>query len=422
MKIEDLADKKILILGFGVEGRSTLRFLNHFFPDKKIGVADQKDGPDYLDAQKNYNCIIRSPGIPRRLVIGNSTTMANIFFANVRGTTIGITGTKGKSTTASLVYAMLRHAGLRAHLVGNIGNPMLDELVLSNTIDDIWVVELSSYQLEDINYSPHISLILNFFPDHMDYHGGVDNYWNAKKNIVRYAMVNDFFVFNSIYFELASLAQETKAHRIAFDDAPYQWNGVSSLLGEHNKENIRAAVAIAKIVTISDRDIQEALKTFKALAHRLERVGEYHNIIFYDDAISTTPESTICAIKSLSPIGTIFLGGYDRGYDFRELAQLLRGHAIPNIVFFPESGKNIKQALEEIDYTPEHILETRDMRTAVAFAYTYTPQHSICLLSCASPSYSIWNNFEEKGNLFQRAVKEYADTHHKAVNHTSEII
>lgn len=407
MKVGDLADKKILILGFGVEGRSTLHFLKHFFPDKEIGVADQKDGPDYLDAQKNHDCIIRSPGISRRLITGDSTTAANIFFANVRGITIGITGTKGKSTTASLVYAMLNEGGLRAHLVGNIGNPMLDELIRSNTKDDVWVVELSSYQLEDINYSPHISVVLNFFPDHMDYHGSVNEYWNAKKNIVRCAMGNDFFIFNSSYPELALLAQETKAHGIAFDGVPYQWGSVSSLTGEHNKKNIRAATAVAKIFNLSDRDIQNALRVFKALAHRLERVGEYHNIIFYDDAISTTPESTMCAIQSLFPIGTIFLGGYDRGYDFRELAYMLRRHAIPNIVFFPESGKKIKQTFEEINYIPKHMLETRDMRMAVAFAYEYTPQHSICLLSCASPSYSIWNNFEEKGNSFQRAIKEY---------------
>lgn len=408
MKIEDLANKKILILGFGVEGKATLDFLKHRFPEMTIGTADQNDGPDYLKKQEGYDLAIRTPGIPKRLITIPYTTATNIFFANAQGTTIGITGSKGKSTTAALIHAMAQEAGLQSHLVGNIGNPMLAELekMIGKYGHDIWVCEISSYQLDDIEYSPDISVILNLFPEHMDYHGSARAYWDAKKRIVAKATPENHLVYNPAYSELVELAQKTRARAVPFlKTLPFP-DSVIPLIGSHNKENVRAAVTAARLLGIPDAATEQAVKNFKPLPHRLERVGEFGGITFYDDAISTAPESTIRAIEALPHISTIFLGGLDRGYDFSSLAHVLARYRIPNAVFFPGTGGTILKACKKAGVRFEHVLETSDMAEAVKFAYAHSKPGSICLLSTASPSYTLWKNFEEKGALFQRYVKQ----------------
>ncbi len=413
MKVSELKNKKIAILGFGIEGEATLRFLKHHFPDKKIGIVDQKDGPDYLEKLKGYDLVIKTAGIPRRLLHQEYTTATNIFFANTRGTIIGITGSKGKSTTASIIYEMLKAGGLDVKLVGNIGMPMLDELRAPEPAGRFYVCELSSYQLADLKHSPHISVFINFFPDHLDYHDGLDKYWEAKKNIVTYATPKDYFVFNPEYERLVLLSEESKAQAVPFAKTlPFHESAIP-LLGKHNVDNVRAAATAARLVGVSDAAIEKAVRGFKALPHRLENVGTYKGVTFYDDAISTTPESTIAALEALATsrgkVGTIFLGGTDRGYDFNELARVLVAKGVRHVVLFPDSGARIFESLRQTSGGESiEIFQTREMRDAVAFAYQKTLSGSICLLSTASPSYSLWKNFEEKGDLFQRFVRGLA--------------
>ena len=413
MTLKELKGKKILIVGFAVEGRATLAFLKHFFPDKEIGIADIKDGPDYLEKQKDYDLVIKTAGIPRRLITIPCTTATNIFFANTKGTVIGVTGSKGKSTTASLIYSVLKAAGKKTELVGNIGKPMLDFLHGEDDSGTTYVAELSSYMLEGLNYSPHISVFLSFFPDHMDYHGGLEKYWEAKLNIVSHAGTEDYFVFNPVYERLLKLSKEIKAKPVPFVKALPFPEGIVPLLGEHNIDNVRAAVTVARILDIPDAVIAKGIRAFKPLPHRLENVGTFKGITFYDDAISTTPESTIAALQALTNVGTIFLGGTDRGYDFTVLAYELILHGTTHIVLFPESGARIRETIldvfkEKKQKLPE-FFETSDMKEAVEYAYKNTPKGEICLLSCASPSYSVWKNFEEKGALFQHFVKEIGE-------------
>ncbi|MEK7575258.1 MAG: UDP-N-acetylmuramoyl-L-alanine--D-glutamate ligase [Patescibacteria group bacterium] len=410
MKLSELKDRKIAILGFGIEGQATLRFLKHFFPEKEIGIADQKDGPNYLEKLKGYDVVIKTAGIPGRLATQPYTTATNIFFANTKGKIIGVTGSKGKSTTASLIFAMLKTAGLDVRFVGNIGTPALDELCVTEPADRVYVCELSSYQLEDLKYSPHISVFINFFPEHLDYHDGLEKYWEAKKNILTRATGADYFVYNPDYLGLKALAEETKAQTVPFVTTLPFSEDVIPLLGKHNVDNVRAAATAARIMGVSDAQIEKAVRAFKPLPHRLEKVGTYKDITFYDDAISTTPESTIAALEALPNVGTLFLGGKDRGYDFTALAQTIFEKNILNIVLFPESGARILEALEDSakkngTMLPK-IFPTSDMKEAVTFAYANTPSGSVCLLSAASPSYSLWKNFEEKGTLFQTLVKE----------------
>lgn len=395
-------------MGFGKEGKATRSFLRKFVPTAVVSTADQKDSPDYLVGLAAYDVVIKSPGVPKHLVQMPYTTATNIFFANTKGYTIGVTGSKGKSTTASLLYSILKKEGKNVHLVGNIGNPMLTALGEERSSDTIYVIELSSYQLDDIKYSPRISLIINLFPEHMDYHGNAESYWEAKERIVAQATRNDYFVYNPAIPRLVHLAETTKVKAVPFvTELPFDDTHVR-LLGRHNRDNIRAAVTAAGILSVSPETMAKAVAGFRSLPHRLEYVGTYRSISFYDDAISTTPESAMCAIESFPNVGAILLGGQDRGYNFFRLGKLIAKRRIPTIVLFPDSGESIYRAITNASYAPENLLRTDTMEEAVAFVYAHAPRDSVCLLSNASPSYSLWENFEKKGDLFTQFVREHS--------------
>lgn len=405
MKLSDLKGKKVLLVGMGIEGQATLQYLRHHISDIDVTAVDQTDGADYLAHQSLFDLAIVSPSVKKELIRIPYTTATNIFFANTRGMTIGVTGTKGKSTTASLIFSILKAAGKRTHLVGNIGNPVLLELLKERGAQDIYVCELSSYQLEDISYSPHIAVMVSFFPEHMDHHGSVDRYWEAKKRIAKFLKPEDFLVFNPAFRKLSDLAKDTVAHAVPYVDTLPCGEKEVPLLGKHNRDNVRAAATVAQILEIPRETLANAIRSFHPLPHRLEYIGTYKDIRFYDDAISTTPESAIAAIEALETVGTIFLGGQDRGYDFRELVSFIDRSPIKNIVFFPDSGEKIEMVLKEKSRKHYRTLRTKDMQEAVQFAFDTTPPGSICLLSTASPSYSVWKNFEEKGALFATYVK-----------------
>src|SRR3989338_5188055 len=200
MKLNQLKDKKILILGFGREGQDTFKFLKKLFPRKKIDIADQKFDKNYLEKIKNHDVIIKTPGIPFKklpgLHPGKITTQTEIFFDNCPGMIIGITGTKGKSTTSYWIYQVLKRAGLKAHLVGNIGKPVLTSLLKAKK-DDIFVYELSSHQLYNLKQSPHIAVLLNIYPEHLDYYKSFKEYASAKANITKNQTKTVFFIYNS---------------------------------------------------------------------------------------------------------------------------------------------------------------------------------------------------------------------------------
>ncbi len=436
--------KKILILGYGLEGKFAYRYLRKKYPHLRFGVADRKpidlkdervmifSGLGYLEAVSRYEVIIKSPGIsdqePELTAAKNSgreiSSITNLFLENCREQTIGVTGTKGKSTTASLIFQIMKAAGRKAYLVGNIGHDPLQYLA-GDGEDRIFIYELSSYQLATATRSPRVSVFINIFPDHLPYHRGFANYFAAKANITNFQTEDDSFVFNSEYPRLRALAQKTNARKIDYlkrcsvrqGNLYYGAEKIMplseiKLLGTHNLKNIMAAVCTAKIYGIDNRHIRQALKKFTNLEHRLQFVGRHKGISFYDDAISTTPESTLAAIDVFQKdIGTIILGGEDRGYDFSVLAERLAGLAIPNFVFFPDSGRKIAGAIRSA-YRRKKLplpkgLSTRSMAEAVKFAYRQIAPGKICLLSTASPSYSLFRNFQEKGDRFQQAIKKY---------------
>ncbi len=411
MKPNELNEKSICIFGYGKEGKATEVFLKQFAPQAHISILDKTIDADYLKKQKGYDLLIKTPGISKQLMTVPYTTATNLFFKYCNGTIIGVTGTKGKSTTSSLIYHIIRTSGKRAHLVGNIGTPALLSLLEPITKNDIFVIELSSYQLDDLHYSPHIALALNLFPEHMNYHGSLEKYYNAKKQITTYLKKNDYFVYHPGYKTLVDWGAKLDCQKIPYIPTPIPISEEEiPIQGLHNRENIQAAIRIASIFNIPNSDIIRALRSFKPLPHRLEYVGTHDGIIFYDDAISTTPESTIAAIETLEAVDTILLGGQQRGYNFSNLIRIIQQYQIKNIVFFPDTGLVIRDILDDVGYKYPHTLVTRNMKEAVDFAYRYTTKGRICLLSTASPSYSVWNNFEEKGDLFKRYINEYEKT------------
>lgn len=398
-----LGMKKVAILGYGREGRVTKQYLKEQYPHLSIRVLDKSRSKNYLLKQTSFDMVVKTPGIPKELVPVYYTTATNIFFATVpHRQIIGVTGSKGKSTTASLIYALLKEGGIDVQLLGNIGGPMLEALLhkKSRNAETVYVLELSSYQLDDIQASPHIAVVSNLFPEHLNYHGSLQNYYAAKYNITAYQRAEDYLLVNPKVKELGQW--QTRAQRQAVAASLPLTESEIPLLGEHNRDNLRAAVAVAELFGISQDTAASAIRKFKGLPHRLENVGTYRGITFYDDAISTSPESTIEALNSLKNVGVLFLGGEDRGYNFTNLESLVRSLGIKHIVLFPKSGERIFTSTDNLN-----LLKTKSMKEAVAFAYQHAEPGQIVLLSTASPSYSVWKNFIEKGNEFQKYVKKY---------------
>jgi len=464
MTLSELARARILILGLGREGLETYRFLRAEFPGKNLGLADRLPahclapemqhaiaadtavaahlGDNYLASLNGYDAIIRSPGValitPALQQAARAgvrvTSHIEIFLANCAGTTIGVTGTKGKSTTASLIHAILRAGGLDAHLVGNIGVPPLSLLRTTNARSYL-VIELSSYQLDGIRRSPHIAVLLNIAPEHLDLHGGFENYVSAKQNITRFQGPDDILVYNAMYPLPREIADASRARRLAFsmDRTPLPGSFVEGdnviyrgedggtevmllaadvpLPGRFNLQNVLAAITVGRELSVKREAVAAAVRDFKPLAYRLERLGTFHSITFYNDPLATIPEATIAALDALDPnVATVLLGGYDRGVDMTALARRLHHSKVATLILFPPSGARIRQALEREcrGQTPlPKSFTTTDMRAAVALAYANTPPDQICLHSPASPSFGLFKDYIERGDLFRLYVREF---------------
>ena len=463
MKLTNLEGSSILIFGLGLEGLSTLDFIRRVFPDKPIGLADEKSldqldievreiissyanvrlhlGNDQLGTLSEYDVIIKSPGIPpdvpilrRAIDIGKRiTSLTAIFFANCPGKIVGITGTKGKSTTTSLIYGILQAGSLDTYLVGNIGIPPLTYLERAKQ-DTIFVYELSSHQLEGLQQSPHIAVLLNIVPEHLDYYRSFERYVQAKKNITRYQSYQDYLVYNAVFPIPRQIADETKAHRFPFSleepiipgcfvsgsDIVCCLEGrecekivgkdESLLLGRFNLHNVLAAVAVGKLLGVAIEKIALAIRSFQPLQHRLELVGTYRGITFYDASISTVPEATIEHLNTLGDdVQTLLLGGQDRYLDFSNLAKRLLTTKVKTLILFPATGQRIYEALHAQQTASSAVPQcffVQNMEEAVRIAFSYTDSGKICLLSPASPSFGLFKDYKERGTLFKRYVRQ----------------
>jgi UDP-N-acetylmuramoylalanine--D-glutamate ligase len=446
--LKNLQNKKIAILGLGTENYWLVKYLLRNKVSAEITICSSgevRQDERYADLKKvkqikwlnfanqagaldSFNILFRSPGWPifcpavqSCLKHNPKTTLTSpmkLFFdlcptKNI----IGVTGTKGKGTTASLIYAILKEDKKSVYLGGNIGIAPFEFLPkLSKT--DFVILELSSFQLEDLHKSPHIAVFTNFTAEHLapadpsnpNYHRNLKGYWESKVNIARVQKSNDFFVVNErlelrvTSYELRS--QLMKGRKIFFTKSDWP----SQLVGEHNKENVAAAEVVAQILKISPETVARAVKKFKGLEHRLELVAEHDNIKYYDDSFATTPESTIIALKSF-PFDkaqgksiVLLAGGADKGANFKKLATEIKKRVKYLILFDGLATPRIKQELLAIDFPVRKIKITRSMSDAVRLARLQSKSGDIVLLSTACASFGIFKNYKERGNLFKKEV------------------
>ncbi len=411
--LSEFTGKEVVFIGRAREGLSFEKFIGKHGQAASFRFVDQKDDPDYLNSLKSLNLekalVLKSAGVPGRLVPVPYTTPTNIFFRlalQTKATILGITGTKGKSTISSLVDHLLRAAGMHSVLCGNIGKPMIDYLDEAKD-GTIFVVELGAYQTVDMTQSPHIGLINNLYHEHLDYFGSIDAYFAAKKQMIANMRPQDTFVYNPEFTNLIAWAEAARSKTVAIDWSELDTIDLSAtkLLGEHNRRNILSALTVVRqLIDIDESTLSSALADFTPLSHRLQVVATANDVTYIDDAISTTPESAIAALEAIETVGCMFLGGQDRGYDFTELGKKLAEYKVPSLVLFPDTGERIKASLPE-GYAPK-ILETSDMGEAIDFARLHTPKYTAVLLSTASPSYNLWKDFEAKGDEFQAIVKQ----------------
>lgn len=444
---------KIAVLGYGIEGRATLDYLQGVGaprvslldsnPNLTVNPAHQRLtsgnilGVDWLAALDDFDVIIKSPGIPLHIIPKHVhprlTSATNIFLAHERDRTIGITGTKGKSTTSSLISHMLNCAGISNALCGNIGTPALS-LLKSNK--STYVLELSSYQLELCVTSPHGSVLLNLFPEHLDHHGTLQNYFSAKHKIHLFQGPDDFLVTsNSLASAFPKTSLDSPSLRLFGDPDSTAWieegsihyqqkSGTVSRLcmtdelmipGPGNAHNVLAALCTLSHLEIKTSVLREALCSFKPLPHRLQPVTSHEGITFVNDSISTIPESTINAITTYGDtVHTLILGGHDRGVPFDNLVNYVLKSKVKLIILLPPSGKRLESSFRHSpmsDINPIELVSVSSMEEAVALAKQKTPRDSICLLSPAAPSYPMFRNFEERGKRFiELALHQSSET------------
>lgn len=418
--IDFLRDKKILILGFGREGKSSLDFIRRELPQAEVAITDQQEivventtvisGENYLDACKDYDLILKAPGVIIKDYLDTETkskitSQTDLFMRVFSRQIIGVTGTKGKSTTSSLIYHVLKSAGRDAQLVGNIGKPCFD--ILDEITDQTAIVfELSAHQLEYIQASPHIAVLLNIYEEHFDHYTTPNDYYDAKKNIYKYQTPDDLLIYGDI-FQHATIDEINAAQSMKIDITKteiFPRDQIrTKLIGEHNQLNIQVAAAIAYAYKINGEDFKQAVASFQPLPHRLEYVGTFRGIKFYNDSIATAQEAVINAIKALGDVDTIILGGMDRGLDYHPLVDFIRETNIRNVILLPATNERFQQTFDEREYS-QKLIHVKNMREAVEQAYAITATNKSCLLSPAAASYGFYKNFEERGEDFKNLV------------------
>ncbi len=412
---------KIVIAGFGVEGRSNLRYFREKFPEADFLVADEREKVDNLPENVAYqtgfseledaDLIVRSPSLPPKKIktSGQIWSATNEFFANCPATIIGVTGTKGKGTTCSFISSILRAAGKTVHLVGNIGVPALDILPKIKA-DDVVVYELSSFQLWDLQKSPHVAVVLMIEPDHLNVHADFNDYLAAKANIAKFQTADDYVVYNSQNEFSSSIADTSSAQKkeypfVLSDDI----TSAIRLPGKHNIDNACAAIAAVKSIlpNVSDDEIKKGLSEFTGLPHRLKFVAEKYGVKYYDDSISTTPGSAIAALKAFAEPKILILGGSDKGADYSELAKEIAKQNMRLIIINGANADEIREVLREEKVDCEIVqLNMAGMKEVAKLAKNKAQSGDVVILSPAAASFDMFKSYSDRGEQFVAAVEE----------------
>ncbi len=453
MGIQDLQGKKIAVLGYGMEGKAVTKYLiKHgvkpvLFDQKPLEAWEKPErqemhtlgvdfvfGPDSFRQLGKFDVAFRSPGVRLAQVESKKlkvTSQTKFFFENCPAKIIGITGTKGKGTTSALIYKMLLGSTIkdkrsRIYLTGNIGKVQPLDFIDKLKTDDWVVYELSSFQLQDLNRSPHIGVVLMVTSEHLDYHLDNKEYVKAKEAIVKYQNENDIALINADFEASLEIGKLGKGKKLYFSSKKtlekgcFVKNGAIliagsdfrlpisdlQLRGQHNWENVCAAILAANAAGANKSSIINAIKNFTGLEHRLEFVSQKRGIKFYNDSFSTTPETAIAAIKSFVEPLIVILGGSSKNSDFTLLGKIIsESKNIKSLILIGEEAKRIKAAIQAEKL--EMLTGAKNMIEIFAQVKSVALPGDVVLLSPACASFGMFNDYKDRGNQFKIAVKNF---------------
>jgi UDP-N-acetylmuramoylalanine--D-glutamate ligase len=432
---------KIAILGFAREGRAAYEYWSH--GDNQLTICDQNSelalpedadhhlGDDYLKGLDRFDLIVRTAGLPPQKILQTNpgvaskiTTSANEFLrACPTRNIIGVTGTKGKGTTCTLLAKMLKAAGKTVHLGGNIGIAPLTLLRGVITPDDWVILELSSHQLADIKHSPHIAVCLMVEPEHLQWHGELNDYLNAKQQLFRWQKPGDIAIYHGGNQRSIDIAAPSPGKHIPYmtapgaevvDDKHIVISGQTvcdvtdiQLLGKHNWQNVCAALTAAWQVTQDITALRRAIKDFRGLPHRLELVRDVDGVQYYNDSFSSAPGATIAALEAIPGKKVLIVGGFDKGLDLSDLAQTIRAHSqtLQRVLLIGEIAPQLQKALETVGFENYETLDKATIQTIVQRAHTVAKVGNKVILSPGTSSFDMFKDFEDRGLQFKAAVQ-----------------
>lgn len=442
-----LVSMNIAILGFDAEGKSSFEYFSARGHD--LTICDQNTelavpdgvksvlGDAYLDYLDQFDLVVRTAGLPPSKILEKNpglepkiTTNMNEFYkACPTKNIIGVTGTKGKGTTSTLITKMLEAAGKDVRLGGNIGVPLLD--LLDGLTPETWVVvESSSFQLIDLKTSPHIGVCLVVMPEHLNVHADMAEYTGAKARMFEKQTLDDvaiYFAGNDLSRQIASAGNGKKipyfeAPGALVDHGTIKIDGQAvckvdelKLLGRHNWQNVCAAITAVWHAGIQDLSAMRVVATgFSGLEHRLEFVQEIDGVKYYDDSFGTTPETAIVAIEAFAQPKVVILGGSDKGSDYSELVSRIISSNVSHVICIGDTGSRIADALEKrknerrITYTIFDPIGTVSMHEIIDAARRVAKSGDVVLLSTGSASFGLFKNYKDRGDQFKQAVRSLA--------------
>ena len=426
----------VAIVGFDREGRASFDYFSA--KGATITVCDQNPdietpdgiptqlGPEYLKDLDRFDIIMRTPGLHPKIIQAQNPSVQDKIWSGTNEffkvcptqNIIGVTGTKGKGTTSTLIATMLEAAGKNVHLAGNIGLPALK--ILGDVKPDDWVVlELSSFQLSDVQFSPHFAVCLMVVAEHLDWHTDFEEYVAAKANLFANQTSDDvsiYFAENAIsqvisesgnartipYFSPPGATVDDDA--IGIDGQVICKTSELKLLGEHNWQNVCAAVTVTWQIAQNVTAMREVLTTFTGLEHRLEFVRELHGVKYYDDSFGTTPETAIVAIRAFSEPKVVILGGSDKGANYEGLAKTVKESAIRKVILIGEQALRIQDALDAVDFH-DYVYGGATMAEIVSSARDIAKDGDVVLLSSACASFDMFINYKDRAEKFTAAVQ-----------------
>ncbi|MBQ2622849.1 UDP-N-acetylmuramoyl-L-alanine--D-glutamate ligase [Candidatus Saccharibacteria bacterium] len=405
---------KIALLGYGKEGKSVEKYLKERHQNVEIDILENFDPEEIKQKDfSSYNFVFRSPSVPP-LHLDNETSVTKYFLDHCPCPIIGVTATKGKGTTCTFIKALLDAEQKDAYLVGNIGVPAID-ILDSLTEESVVIYEMSSFQLWDLEKSPHIAILGHLEPDHLNIHKDYKDYLDAKANITKHQTESDYLIYYKDNSETVKIADTSKAHKIPYPfNIPEDIKNAITIPGEHNQNNCIAAIAAVaclknispdEYLTTSKNEILEGLKNFKGLPHRLEYLRTLNNVKYYDDNFSTNPASTRVAVNSFPNDNVVLIiGGRDKTdyEDLPEIYEILQSKNLKNIVLIGESGHKLAK-----NYQDDRFILAKSLEEAINTARQYAEEYnnSIVLMSPAAASFDMFENVYDRGAKFHNLIK-----------------